>query len=115
MTKPDYMTFDASQLHIPSSQQIDQQQVGLTMIPEENFSKLNLSNNNNTTFLSSSTNFTTYQSVNAYAVTDVPARDPVELLIASPLPDGFAAGAADVTVLLAKLDAVAGRMGMGRN
>jgi len=122
--KPDFMNFDASQLQVPSQQQQhDQQQVGLAMIPEEDFSKLNLNRLQQQTM-----NFNGYQSVNAYAVTDLPSRDPVELLIESPagLPSYCSSGVAtpsyaaftadyaapsDMSVLLAKLDGAARKLG----
>ncbi|KAF7197974.1 BZIP-type transcription factor MBZ1 [Pseudocercospora fuligena] len=109
--KPDFLNFDASQLQLPQSQpeQQQQQQVNLAMIPEENFSKLNLSG-----YQQRSVNFNNY-GVNAYAVTSLPSGpDPVDLLIESParLPLSVAANvsisstAADsgLSVLLAKLD-----------
>lgn len=120
--KPDYMNFDASQLTVPGAQdQPQQQQVGLTMIPEENFSKLNING------YQPSMNFNSFQSVNAYAVTDVPLRDPVKLLAEAPLrlPASCSAlsttttsmdyssacsSSADMSVLLAKLDGAASRM-----
>ncbi|KAK4545381.1 hypothetical protein LTR36_003561 [Oleoguttula mirabilis] len=124
-TKPEYMNFDASQLQVPSQQQQqpDQQQIGLAMIPEENFSKLNING-----YRPAMMNFNSFQSVNAYAVTDVPRLDPVNLLAASSvrLPASatsttascsttdYSAAAysysSDMTVLLAKLDGTASRM-----
>lgn len=117
--KPEFMNFDASQLQLPSQQQ-DNHQVGMAMIPEENFSKLNI------TGYQPSMNFNNYQSVNAYAVTDIPARDPLELLLESPvcLPASCSAIAAsstsaastvcsaDMTFLLAKLDGAARNIGV---
>ena len=65
-SKPDFMNFDASQLQIPQQQHQQQQQseqVGLAMIPENDFSKLNINGFN-------SMNFNNFHSVNAFAVTD---------------------------------------------
>jgi bZIP-type transcription factor MBZ1 len=110
--KPDYMNFDASQLQIPQ-QQPQAEQVGLAMIPEADFSKMNI---NGFTAM----NFNNFnQRVNAFAVLDVPAPDPVDLLIESPvrLPTSCSASTAsatgsstctsDMTLLLAKLDGAA--------
>ena len=110
-SKPDFLNFDASQLQIPQSQP---EQVGLAMIPENDFSKLNINGFN-------SMNFNGFQRVNAFAVTDVPkGPDPVNLLIESPLrlPRSCSASISastldsstcnsDMTVLLAKLDGAA--------
>ena len=85
------------------------------MIPENDFSKLNLNSFNSMNFNSNSNN---YNGVNAYVVQDLPAGpDPVDLLIESParLPnysaastDYFSATApsadSGLAVLLAKLD-----------
>jgi len=123
--KPDFMNFDASQLQLPNQQQQqqqqqDQQQIGLAMIPEENFSKLNLNG------FQRPMNFNDYNSVNAYAVTDLPWCDPVELLNDSPanLPitaNAFSTSAAstadysayspDMTLLLTRLDGAARKLG----
>lgn len=124
------MNFDASQLQIPQQHQQPQQQsehVGLAMIPENDFSKMNLNGFQN------SMNFN-FHSVNAYAVTEVPkGPDPVDLLIESPVrlptsnatPDSAstaipifdsATSKLDLTVLLAKLDGAAANlkhMGLG--
>ncbi|KAK5740947.1 hypothetical protein LTR17_004301 [Elasticomyces elasticus] len=111
--KPEYMNFDAGQLQIPTtSQDQQQQQVGLTMIPEENFSKLNLNG------FRQSMNFNNSNyGVNAYAVLEVPqGPDPVDLLVDLPLTSYASASACaitsstDFTVLLAKLDGAASRM-----
>ena len=115
-SKPDFMNFDASQLQIPQQQHQQQQQseqVGLAMIPENDFSKLNINGFN-------SMNFNNFHSVNAFAVTDVPkGPDPVNLLVKAPLrlprscsasssaPNPAAACDSDMTVLLAKLDGAA--------
>ncbi|KXS99077.1 hypothetical protein AC579_9197 [Pseudocercospora musae] len=112
--KPDFLNFDASQLQLPQSQPEQQQHVNLAMIPEENFSKLNLSG-----YQQRSGNFNNY-GVNAYAVTGLPSGpDPVDLLIESParLPLSASADLCTVSstaystaadsgfsVLLAKLD-----------
>lgn len=105
------MNFDASQIQIPQPQ-TEQQQIGMAMIPEDGFSKLNINGFN-------SMNFNGFQRVNAFAVTDVPkGPDPVDLLSVSPLrlPEscsasvsalGSSACDSDVTVLLAKLDGAA--------
>ncbi|EME85838.1 uncharacterized protein MYCFIDRAFT_150893 [Pseudocercospora fijiensis CIRAD86] len=113
--KPEFLNFDASQLQLPQSQpeQQQQQQVNLAMIPEENFSKLNLSG------YQRPVNFNNY-GVNAYVVTSLPSGpDPVDLLIESParLPLSASANISNVSsiacstsadsglsVLLAKLD-----------
>ncbi|KAI7551008.1 hypothetical protein KC343_g9885 [Hortaea werneckii] len=125
--KPDFMNFDASQLQIPSQQPAQEQQsqqVSMAMIPEENFSKLNLGN------YQPSMNFNQFNTVNAYAVTDVPAPDPVNLLATSSSAHLSASSSAPVydfdfatdmtttaspsprnlDVLLAKLDGAASRM-----
>jgi hypothetical protein len=108
-SKPDFLNFDASQIQIPQSQP---EQVGMAMIPENDFSKLNINGFN-------SMNFNGFQRVNAFAVTDVPkGPDPVNLLLESPvrLPQSCSASAStlesstynsDMTVLLAKLDGAA--------
>lgn len=106
--KPDFLNFDASQLQVPSQQPPQQQQqperVGLAMIPENDFSKLNLNG-------FQGMNFNNYQRVNAFAVTDVPkGPDPVDLLTLSParLPASTSSSAAaSLDVLLAKLDVAA--------
>lgn len=104
-SKPDFLNFDASQLQIPQSQP---EQVGMAMIPENDFSKLNINGFN-------SMNFNGFQRVNAFAVTDAPkGPDPVNLLIEFParLPQ-FASTLesstcnSDMIVLLAKLDGAA--------
>jgi len=116
--KPEFMNFDASQLQIPTQQQPEQQQVGLAMIPEENFSRLNING------YRQQMNFNNYQSVNAYAVIQLPRPDPVKLLAESPLrlptscsassttssSDYSSTSTCDMTVLLAKLDGAAGRL-----
>ncbi|KAK4504891.1 hypothetical protein PRZ48_002854 [Zasmidium cellare] len=111
--KPDFLNFDASQLQVPSQSQPEQQQIRLAMIPENDFSKLNLNNFNSMDYSQN------YNGVNAYVVQDLPAGpDPVDLLIESParLPNYSAASkdyfnatapsSADsgLAVLLAKLD-----------
>ena len=115
------MNFDASQLQIPGQQpQQQNERVGLAVIPENDFSKLNINGFN-------SMNFNNFQSVNSFAVVDVPeGPDPVDLLIESParLPRSCSASAtsstlattasttcdSDLTVLLAKLDGAASRL-----
>lgn len=117
--KPEYLNFDASQLQIPHSQsEQQQQQVGLAMIPENDFSKLNINGFNAMNFQQR------FNSVNAYAVTELPTGpDPVELLIESPvhLPRSVSATTSTASpstcsaaytessmdVLLAKLDSAA--------
>ncbi|TKA70474.1 hypothetical protein B0A55_10852 [Friedmanniomyces simplex] len=109
--KPEYLNFDASQLEIPCQQQNQQQQqqIGLAMIPEENFGKLNLNG------FQQSMNFNSY-GVNAYAVTEVPTGpDPIDLLATLParLPTATAAASTadlDCTLLLLKLNGAPGRM-----
>ena len=108
-SKPDFLNFDASQIQIPQAQP---EQVGLAMIPENDFSKLNINGFN-------SMNFNGYRRVNAFAVTDVPkGPDPVNLLVESParLLQSCSVSAStlessncnsDMTVLLAKLDGAA--------
>ena len=107
-SKPEFLNFDASQLQIPQSQP---EQIGLTMIPEENFSKLNINGFN-------TMNFNAFQRINAFAVTEVPeGPDPVDLLVESPLrlPTSCSTAASfdssacnnDMIVLLAKLDGAA--------
>ncbi|EME47530.1 hypothetical protein DOTSEDRAFT_69470 [Dothistroma septosporum NZE10] len=119
--KPEYLNFDASQLQIPQSQpeQQQQQQVGLAMIPENDFSKLNINGFNAMNFPQSR-----FNSVNAYAVTALPSGpDPVELLIelpprlprpasaatstTSPAICSVASNDASLDVLIAKLDKAA--------
>ncbi|KAI7371798.1 hypothetical protein KC336_g20742, partial [Hortaea werneckii] len=122
--KPDFMNFDASQLQIPSQQPAQEQQshqVSMAMMPEENFSKLNLGN------YQPSMNFNQFNTVNAYAVTDLPAPDPVNLLATSSSADLSVSAASydfdfatdvpttatssrNLDVLLAKLDGAASRM-----
>ena len=121
-SKPEFMNFDASQLQIPQPQQ-QTERVNLAMIPENDFSKLNINGFN-------SMNFNSFRSVNAFAVIDLPkGPDPVDLLIESPirLPRSSAASAdfaapspadctpcnSDLTVLLAKLDSAASSLGYG--
>lgn len=116
--KPDFMNFDASQLQLPSQhppqQEQQPQQVNLAMIPEENFSKLNLNG------YQPSMNFNQFNTVNAYAVTDLPSPDPVDLLAAdspvsflaanSTADDYSATSSCNLNVLLRKLDGAASRM-----
>lgn len=107
--KPEYPDFDASQLQVPMPQQEQQHTVNLVSIPEEPFNKLNLYGNQ-------SMNFNNY-SVNAYAVTELPAGpDPVDLLMDSHdyLPHHASSTVASSTpsyssldVLFAKLDRAA--------
>lgn len=97
--KPEFMNFDASQLQIPQQTQPEQHQVGMAMVPENDFSKLNINGFNSMNF--------NFNSVNAYAVTDVPCPDPVDLLSESPicLPRSASLDcSSDMTLLLAKLD-----------
>lgn len=108
------MIFDASQLQVPQQQQ-QTEHVGLAMIPENDFSKLNINGFN-------SMNFNNYR-VNAYAVTEVPkGPDPVDLLLEYPTrlptshassasansaaisPFDFATSGSDLTALLTRLD-----------
>lgn len=123
-SKPAFMNFDASQLQIPQQQQPQLERVGLTMIPENDFSKLDLNG------FQRSMNINQYHGgVSAYAVIDVPAGpDPVDLLIESPvcLPLSAASSAASdfsaatvsdsttcsssLTLLLARLDNTASIM-----
>lgn len=120
-SKPDFMNFDAGQLQLPQ-QQPPREHVGLAMIPENDFSKLNINGFNSMRY----NNFNS--SVNAYAVTEVTkGPDPLELL-RSPvrLPTSHAdfasvdlcftstfdsaASDSDLTGLLAKLDGAARNM-----
>ncbi|CAK3859350.1 Hypothetical predicted protein [Lecanosticta acicola] len=113
--KPDFLNMDYSQVHVPQQQsQAEQQQVGLAMIPENDFSKLNINSFN------SMNNYSNFNSVNAYAVTDLPVGpDPVDLLLDSPAHLPYSAAPATMTatcsdsgisLLLAKLDRAAGRL-----
>lgn len=121
--KPDFMNFDASQLQMPYQQQQEQQpeRVGLAMIPEGDFNKLNINGLH-------SMNFNNFKGVNAYAVIDLPkGPDPVELLAQSPASSsrscfidpaaactsGFTSSLANMDVLLAELDRAAVRVGDG--
>lgn len=107
--KPDFLDFDASQLQIPHQPQPEPQHVGLAMIPENDFSKLNINGFNSMNFNSN------FNRVNAYAVTELPTGpDPVELLMESPayLPRSFSSAISEpasatspgLSILLAKLD-----------
>ncbi|KAF2769388.1 hypothetical protein EJ03DRAFT_95864 [Teratosphaeria nubilosa] len=109
--KPDFLNFDASQLQVPNQQsQSEQQQIGLAMVPEENFSKLNLGG------FQSRMDFNSYNTVNAYAVTSVPSPNPVTLLADSPFcppathSTTSASSTASLDILLAKLDRAAIRI-----
>lgn len=102
------MNFDASQVQVPQPQQEQQQQrVNLAMIPENDFSKLNINGFN-------SMNYNNFHSVNAFAVTELPdGPDPVDLLTESRarLPASTTTDcASNLTVLLAKLDGTARHM-----
>lgn len=134
-SKPDFLNFDASQVQIPTQQNMQQsnEQVGLSMIPEENFSKLNLGGFGQQQQQQQQMNFNNFKQVNAYAVTSLPqGPDPVTLLAdsaaRSPVSSARRAGesaslvssdstaaatSADFSVLLAKLDGTAKRMGLG--
>ena len=75
------------------------------MVPENDFSKLNLNGFN-------SMNFNNFQSVNAFSVTELPqGPDPLELLAESqlhlPAPTTSLDSASDMDVLLARLDGAA--------
>jgi hypothetical protein len=112
--KPEFMNFDASQLQIPQQQtqvapgqqqqQQQQQQgnerVGLAMIPENDFSKLNINGLQPMNF--------GYQSVNAFPITSMPVGpDPADLLAsysASTTSNAFTNGSLDMNILLARLD-----------
>nr|OQO25338.1 hypothetical protein B0A51_06700 [Rachicladosporium sp. CCFEE 5018] len=124
--KPEFLKFDASQLQLPQSQPQQQQQpfspqtqqprpsqggnerVGLAMIPENDFSKLNLNG-------FQAMNFNQFRSVNAFAVLDVPVGPcPVEVLAGSGVDFGIAAtemAPGGLDVLLDKLDRAARRCG----
>lgn len=106
------MNFDASQLQIPQQQPQAppaQQQtngnerVGLAMIPENDFSKLNINN------IQPMNNYG-YQSVNAFPVTNLPAGpNPADLLAtystsASSISSTTTACSPDLNVLLSRLD-----------
>ena len=102
------MNFDASQLQIPQQQQQQQSQqqqgnerVGMAMIPENDFSKLNING------LQQPMNFN-YQSVNAFPVTDLPlGPDPADLLAANcsaSASTSYSTGSSDLNLLLARLD-----------
>ncbi|KAI5359214.1 putative basic-leucine zipper domain-containing protein [Septoria linicola] len=107
--KQEFLNFDASQIQIPQPQ-AEQQQVNLAMIPEENFSKLNING------YQQSMNFNNFNQVNAYAVTNLPSPDVVNLLSASPayLPYSASSTAtdSDLAVLLSKLDRAARKVTM---
>ncbi|KAK3670965.1 hypothetical protein LTR78_009081 [Recurvomyces mirabilis] len=111
--KPEFMNFDAGQLEIPSQQhqqpQQQQQQINLAMIPEENFSKLNLNNGlRNSMNLNGGNHF----GVNAYAVTDLPpGPDPRQLLSAATydFTNGYDFNTPSASDLLARLDDAARR------
>jgi hypothetical protein len=116
--KPEFMNFDASQLQIPQQQaqvapgqqqqQQQQQQgnerVGLAMIPENDFSKLNINGLQPMNF--------GYQSVNAFPITSMPVGpDPADLLYSvSTTSNAFTNGSLDMNVLLARLDNSARRI-----
>lgn len=105
--KPDFLNFDASQLQLPSQQQ--EQQVTMAMVPEENFSKLNING------FRRSVDLNGFSTVNAYAVTDVPYPNAVDLLADTPMdsPDAFSTDCpslGSMDVLLAKLDRAAARL-----
>jgi hypothetical protein len=107
--KPEFMNFDASQLQIPQqqtqvapAQQQQQQQgnqrIGLAMVPENDFSKLNING------LQQPMNFN-YQSVNAFPITSMPmGPDPADLLASSSASTAFTNDSLDMNVLLARLD-----------
>lgn len=108
--KPEFMNFDASQLQIPQqqtqvapAQQQQQQQgnqrIGLAMVPENDFSKLNING-----LQQQPMNFN-YQSVNAFPITSMPmGPDPVDLLASSSASTAFTNDSLDMNVLLARLD-----------
>lgn len=101
--KSDFLlNFDASQIQMPQQQRTEQ--VGLAMVPENDFSKLNINGFN-------SMGFSGFQRVNAFAVTELPhGPDPVELLACLPtFASVSAASTCDLklNVLLAKLDGAA--------
>lgn len=64
-TKPDFLNFDASQVHVP---QQDTERVNLATIPENDFSKLNING-------FQGLDFNNFQSVNAFPVTAI-SSDP---------------------------------------
>ncbi|KJY02316.1 hypothetical protein TI39_contig66g00004 [Zymoseptoria brevis] len=112
--KPAFLDFDASQLQIPQPQEQQQEHAGLAMIPEDSFNKLNLSGNLR------NMNYSNFNSVNAYAVTDLPmGPDPHDLLFdsSSTAYDSMDASAIcsasnpGLSLLLAKLDNAAQRVG----
>jgi hypothetical protein len=107
------MNFDASQIQIPQQQTQGQQQqqqqqqqqgnerVGLAMIPENDFSKLNINGLQPMNF--------NYQSVNAFPMTSMPVGpDPADLLATCSTSfasnNAFTTGSLDMNVLLARLD-----------
>ena len=104
--KPEFMNFDASQLQIPQQQtqvapgqqQQGNQRIGLAMIPENDFSRLNING-----LQQQPMNFN-YQSVNAFPITSMPmGPDPADLL-ASSASTAFTNDSLDMNVLLARLD-----------
>lgn len=102
--KPDFLNFDASQLQVPQDHS-QTEQIGMAMVPETDFSKLNIHGFN-------SVNFSGFQSVNAFPVTDVPTGPGLaDLLVECPLraSDCYSSDLTDanMTVLLTKLDSAA--------
>lgn len=106
--KSEYVNLDAHQMqqqqHQPEQRQRQQstQHIGMTMIPEENFSKLNLN-----CFGNQAMDFNNYQSVNAYPVTDLPAGPH---LTDAFFGDIYGATETPMDMLLAKLENAASRM-----
>ena len=103
--KPDYMNFDASQLQVPSQQATQQQQqqterVGLAMIPENDFSKLNINGFQG---------FNNYHQVNAFAVTEVPKGPDLEDLI--PLAPAQLSAACSASSDSASMDLLLAKLG----
>ena len=119
--KPDFSQFDVSQLEVPQQNQQQQQspqqqqteQVGMAMVPDNDFSKLKINPFNSMDFS------TSYQSVNAFALTDIPpGPNPANLLSdpSAPLPESNVNFELDclptrapesITTLLSKLDGAA--------
>lgn len=104
--KPDFLNFDASQIPVPNQQQQQVEQVGLAMVPENDFSKLNINGFN-------TMNFNGFQHINAFAVTELPqGPDPVDILAALPISASATTCDSTFNVLLAKLDGAARKLEM---
>lgn len=110
--KPDFANFDVAQIQVP--QQQNDQQINLATIPESDFSKLNLHG------FQQAMNFNHFQSVDAFAVTELPpGPNPANLLIessaylspSSAISNHSIALPSDMELLLANLDGAARKLG----